>query len=311
MTKNISSLKGENMLSENLTPIILINSLNTVRGGLTKAVFTRANTLVKKFDNVYIYTFLYQQEHKKIIAELYEKGFLDVRVKVLNLFEDIKPNNGKSNKKKKSNVNVKEKNLIEFRDVKQINPSYRYYNKEGLYVLYKRFDNDGNLLFIDYMDEGRHRIRREEFNKNGFLVRTRHMDRVLNTPRLDRYFDDLGKCYLTVWIDPKTKKEKSVLLFGEAPKQYESIFDFRKEWVEKRINKTSSPILMTEQRSDLERLSLSIKHKNLKRVAVIHSTHLKKPYDYTADVRDSSSNNYKFLFENINGFNGKIGRAHV
>jgi poly(glycerol-phosphate) alpha-glucosyltransferase len=283
-----------------ITPVILSNSLDIVRGGLTKAVFTRANTLAKAFTTVYIFTFSFQQNHKEIINQLYKEGLLDRKVKVLNLFEDLNPNhNKKRNNSKKTSV--KEKGLTEFKDKKQIkSPSYRYY-KNGLYVQYKRFDGNGNLVFIDYMDESRHRIRREEFNKNGFLVRTRQMDRMLNTPRLDRYFDNTGKCYLTAWINPKTNKEGRTITFNKIPKEYESLSELSQHWVEDKLKAIKYPVLMTDKRN-LDMFSLQIKHKNLKRVAVIHNNHFKKPYDTTAQINES----YKPLFENLNQFHGVV-----
>ncbi|WP_330949198.1 glycosyltransferase [Virgibacillus sp. MG-45] len=274
------------------TPIILVNSLNVVRGGLTKAVFTRANTLAEKFDKVYIFTFLYQQNFKQIIDTLYKTGLLNKKVEVLNLFEDFKPRNKMKRKIKHS---VSEKGLVHFKDAKPDNPSYRYY-KNGLYVKYKRFDKNGNLLFIDHMNESRHRVTREEYDLNGYLYRMRHMDFMLNKSRLDRYFDLKGNCYLTVWINPNNNKESRVVLFENEPKEYASMDALKKVWLERRLNKISNPVVLVDNRPT-DKLVQSLGN-NVKKVAVIHNNHFKKPFDASAEIRDE----YIDLLENQSSF---------
>src|SRR5699024_11294739 len=96
---------------KNKTPIILVNSLNIDRGGVTKSALTYANLLINQYKVVCIGTFLYQTNYKKIIDTLYNEGYLNKRVKVLNMFEDAKPF---KNKKYVSNK-IKEKGLVEFK----------------------------------------------------------------------------------------------------------------------------------------------------------------------------------------------------
>ncbi|MFD1363687.1 glycosyltransferase [Lentibacillus salinarum] len=281
---------------QKITPIILSNSIDIVRGGLTKAMFTRANTLARKFNKVVILTFSFQQNHKEIIEEIYNKGLLNRNIEVHNMFVDL---NSHKERHKKSEVNksANEKGFIVFKDEKQkTNSSYRYY-KNGFYVKYKRFDQQGNVLFIDYMNEGRHRTRREEYNKQGYLVRTRHMDITINKPSIDRYFDNKGKCYATIWIDPKTGKTGRVNVFDKTPKEFKSMESLKKSWVEKKIKKIKTPVIMTDKR-DMDKLALKLGHNNLKRVAVVHNNHFKKPFDNTAEIKK----NYMTLFDNLNHF---------
>lgn len=279
-----------------ITPIILNNSLNVVRGGLTKAVFTRANTLVQEFGKVYIFTFLYQQNHDEIKNEIYEKGLLDKRVEIINLFEDMKPC---KKRKGKNKCCMKENGLMEFKDQKQTLPSYRYYNN-GVYEKYKRFEENGQLLFIDYMSEGRHRTKREEYDQKGLLKRIRHMDLNLNKPAMDRYLDLSGDCYISIWNNPKTGKPGRVALFGEN-KEFDSLSELQTFWIEQKINKMKQPVIMTDNRS-LDNLSLNVNHRNLKRIAVVHNNHFEAPFDTTSTIRSD----YQKLFEKINQFSNIV-----
>ncbi len=57
---------------------------------------------------------------------------------------------------------------VKHHKVENKNDSYRYY-KNGLYLKYKRFGEDNNLILIDFFNENRIRTCREEFHKSGYL----------------------------------------------------------------------------------------------------------------------------------------------
>lgn len=288
---------------DSITPIILTNSLNINRGGLTIAIFTRANTLIKKYDEVYIYTLIYQRNHNEIIENIYDSGLLDRRVKVINLFEDMRTYNNIENTANTLVNFLDEKELEKFKDLKVKYNAYRYY-QNGIYKMYKRYDDNENLVFIDYMDDSRHRIERHEFNPNGNLVKISHMDKFLNKPRLDRYIDNQGNCYLTIWVNPKNLYESRFTTFGKEPKEYDSIKDGRKNWIEEKIQKFDNPILISDRR-DIDNIILDIKHINIKRVAVFHNNHLKPPYNNNIleKVKDNPRDNYKNSLNNIKKMN--------
>src|SRR5690625_3613372 len=201
------------------TTIFLFSSLDVVRGGLTKAVLTRANALVKHFDKVVFLTLEFQPNFREIRKELYNTGKLDKKVEVINLFDDIGDNKKRMKRNKKDEI--QEKGYFIFKDLNNDQPSYRYY-QNGLYIKYKRYDNNNNLLFIDYMNESRTRYQRDEYNEKGVLVRSRQMDLYNNKPKLDRYFNNNGTCYLSVWLNPKTGEQKRTHYFNKKPKEYKA-----------------------------------------------------------------------------------------
>ncbi len=274
---------------KNKTPIILLNSLNINRGGVTKSVLTYANLLVKQYKKVIIGTFLYQRNHKEIVQTLYEQNKLDKRVIVLNMFEEMKPNK----KQKIIEHKIKEKKLIEIEDTNQKTPSFRYF-KNGLYVKYKRFDEDGNLIFIDYMNNARQRILREEYNSFGLLSRRRHMDLTTNQSRLDQYFDNKENCYLTTWINPKTLKEARFFNFVKNPIEFKSLNEIRTFWLNKIINNIKNPVFIIDQRN-IDNLMKNIQHSNLKTIAVLHNNYYEKPYTYGSNIKPD----FHYLFNNL------------
>lgn len=147
---------------ENKVPILLVNSLNIDWGSVTKSVLTYANLLVKKCKKVYICTLLSQARFKRIINIMYQKGLLDKRIIVLNMFESLKPHKNY----KVITHNIKEKNYIKFKAKTKENFGFRYF-KDSLYEKYKLFNEEGDLLFVDYMNNSRHRCLREEYSSTG------------------------------------------------------------------------------------------------------------------------------------------------
>ncbi|MCM3029700.1 MULTISPECIES: glycosyltransferase [unclassified Niallia] len=273
------------------TPVFVFKSLNVVRGGLTKAVLTRANTLIKHFEEVIFLTLAFQADYKEIIEELYNSGKLDQRVKVLNFFDDATSNVEGELKVGPESSEVKEEGFYEFIDKDQELPSYRYY-KNGKYVKYKRFDSDGKLLFVDYMNEARNRTQRDEYDKEGFLVCSQFMDLNSNIPRLKSYFARNGESYVSVWMDEKTKKEGRTLLYGEQYKEYSSLYKLYTKWVDDKLLTITNPVVFSDSRFS-DGLVLDLKTKGIKKVAVLHNNHFAMPYNNKAEIKKTWATFFK------------------
>ncbi len=283
------------MKLKKITPVIIVNSLNVQRGGITKATIKRANFLAEHYNEVLIITFLYQQYHNQIIQQLYNQKILSKKVKVYNFFENIKPN--KNIRKNKKVQQIEERGFVVLPVEKlQKEPSYRYY-KDGLYVKYKRFNSNGSLKFIDYMDESGRRKRREEFNEHGILVRTRHMDILNNKPKYDQYFDNKGKCFLSVHINSETGKEGRVATFLNKAKEYPEFYHCQLEWVNHILSEIEYPVVSNELRR-FSKLLINVKHKNIKKIEVFHSSHLSEPFNDINKIKPGSH----YVFENAKYF---------
>ncbi|WP_411954012.1 glycosyltransferase [Alkalibacillus sp. S2W] len=272
------------------TPVLVTNSLDVNRGGMTKAALLRANWLAEHYDQVYILTVTYQQRYHQIIKELRNNNELDPRVKVVNMFEDLKPK--KKFKLFHKSSNKHDKGLLKIKDKEKSEPTYRYY-RNGVYVKYERYDNQNSLNFIDHMNESRHRVSREEFNAYGNLVRERHMDLNSNKPRLDRYFDDIGKAYLTIWVNPVTQEGQRTVLMNGRTKEFKTPGGLKKNWLKRKVKQIKNPILILDNKKHFQK---ALKIDNCKRIFVIHNSHLRKPYTNINKVK----NVYHDLFVNLN-----------
>ncbi|GAA0604852.1 glycosyltransferase [Virgibacillus siamensis] len=285
------------------SPVFVFNSLNVKRGGLTKAVMRRANMLSNHYGDVQILTLLYQRVHRRNIHELRKLGQLNKKVTVKNCFTDLNPfKNEKPNSKYAANPKVKEKGLVEIND----GSAYRYY-KDGLYIKYKKFESNGQVSFIDYMNESRHRTCREEYDEKGYLVRIRHYDLTKNKPRIDRYFSRSGKCFLTTWVNPDSEQVGRCLLFYPKPVEFANLTELYSYWVNQKLANIKKPALMSDSRfSPTDKILLNIPSEKAKRIAILHNNHFKKPYTKDSDIRGS----WQTLLDNHNKFDRVVFLTH-
>ncbi|MFS0561721.1 glycosyltransferase [Terribacillus sp. 179-K 1B1 HS] len=273
------------------TPVFVFNSLNVERGGLTKAVMKRANMLAEHYEEVVFFTLAYQQDHKNIIEKLYKSGQLSRKVKVRNFYTDLLDIQ-LIDKPKKASTEVEGFRSIQ--DNKSTQLAFRYYDN-GYYKEYRRFNGDGSLKFIDYMDESRTRLSRAEFLRDGRLVRTSHMDHATNKPKLHRYLMKDGSCKLTAWVNP-SGSEGRVIVFGNTDVEYDSIHKAYAAWIGQAIKDYNTPVLLSDSRKTDETVLLV--KAVVEKIAVAHNNHFESPYDESANTKKS----WTHFTEGINSF---------
>jgi glycosyltransferase involved in cell wall biosynthesis len=274
------------------TPVFVFNSLNVKRGGLTKAVLKRANLLVNYCPEVVFFTLAYQQDHLNIIEKLYESGQMDRRIKVRNFYTDML---GVEHVKEPTIMPVELEGYSHIIDKKSNLPAYRYYNN-GLYEQYRRFQKDGSLKLIDYMDESRTRQRREEYLRNNRLIRVSHMDITNNKAKLHRYYHADGTCKIAVWLDEPDTEGKTILFDGEA-KEFAKIDHAYAHWIEKAMATYEAPVLLSDSRKTDETV-LHVKG-DFEKIGVAHSSHIGAPYKNDSDTKIT----WHTFFKGIDDFN--------
>ncbi|VVM33341.1 Glycosyltransferase (EC 2.4.1.-) [Terribacillus sp. AE2B 122] len=281
------------------TPIFVFNSLNVERGGLTKAVMKRANILADHYGKVVFFTLAFQQDHKNIIEKLYKTGQLDRRVEVRNYYTDLLHISKVDNPKEAS---VEIEGLHAIQDKKSKQPAFRYY-EDGVYKEYRRFNGDGSLKLIDYMDDSRTRLSRAEYLRDGRLVRTSHMDYITNKPKLHRYLLEDGTCRITVWVNPSGSEGRTIL-FGEEDVEYDSINHAYAAWIDTAVLEYEAPVIMSDSRKTDETVQLV--KADVEKVAVAHNNHFESPYDESAKTKKS----WNHFVEGINSFDHVVFLTH-
>ncbi|MCM3668082.1 glycosyltransferase [Mesobacillus maritimus] len=285
----------------NTTPVFVFKSLDVVRGGLTKAVLTRANMLARHYEEVVFLTLKFQPNFKEIKEELYQSGKLDPRVTVKNFYDEMMSRAVSADPKRMAPNDIEEEGYAVLKDTEQEkNPSYRYY-KNGQYVKYKRFNENGRLIFTDYMDKSRYRTQRDEYDESGYLVCSQFMDYEKNAPRLKSYYRQDGQCFLTVWMNPDSKKEGKAILFTDEPKEFNSLNDLYRYWIQNELTLYSLPLVMSDSRAT-DGIVLKLKISNGKKIAILHNNHLDKPYSQIENVKKT----WTTLFNGISKYDSVV-----
>ena len=175
---------------------------------------------------------------------------------------------------------------------------YRFYDESGVYRMYKRFDYAGRLIVWDYFTENRNRTRRDELRLDGTVRRTVYMDLVHNRPRQDIYYRKDGTPHFNLWraVDEETKQPyiERVTMFDAQGRPSEVLGGYEEILHACLDNYLAGrkAFICTEGR-DIDQWMLSYHRPNVKRLFLLHNTHIRPPYDNIQRTRPG----YLGLFE--------------
>lgn len=257
-------------------------------GGLTEAMLQRGR-LFKEYVNQdsIIVTFNYSPEFDEIVTSLQARQKLTPGIQVFNVYDFFK---GETSTKIHANFcrDIEEENLKHHR-VENKKDSYRYY-KEGLYLKYKRFDVEDNLVLIDYFNENRIRTCREEFHKMGYLHKKTYMDFMHNVPRQELYYRNDGTCYMSKWLYKDTEADKlrieRIHLFnpkGEVINVFKKQRDLELFFLKTIIGDKTTFLIGEERGTDP--ITLEIEMDNVYKIYMTHNIHVRKPYHYSSVLK--------------------------
>lgn len=175
---------------------------------------------------------------------------------------------------------------------------YRFFDAEGVYRFYKRYDYAGRMIVRDFFNGNRARTLREEFRDNGTLRRRIHMDLHFNLPRQEIHYRNDQTPAFNVWwvIDPETR-QRSVERVTEfdhegRPVAVHDSLDAINHLCLDRLIGDDHAFVMCEDRY-LDRYLLNYLNPNAKSVYVLHNAHIREPYDDIMAIRPG----FRPLFE--------------
>jgi len=279
---------------------MLTGSIDFQNGGLTNAIYLRANALAEYTKEVIILTFSFHRNFDEILKHHYEKGTLRKNVRVYNLFKDLDPKQHLPVQPQKRDEYLKkdEQGLVKYRDKNALPgvEAYRYF-KNGLYVKYKKFDKLGRIEVIDYFSPNWRREKQEIYDEYGNLIRDRYMDLNTNKPRLDRYLSRDGECYLTVTVDMNTGKNNWFYLHKPTPIDFSNLDEILVYWINNWIQKVDKPVIICDKREHVN-LFKELKGRDLRKFFVLHNNHFAYPHTKGSLVDPSCHP----LFDNLDIF---------
>lgn len=152
------------------TVYITNSSINVNRGGLTRVMLERASGLAERGYDVKLLTIDYSEEYHNIEKKLHETNRLSKDVQILNVYDYYKKKNTRTEITAEQLESYQVENTLDEEGYIVQKNSYgdrkeaRYFNYEGQYVKYKKWNVQGELVFIDYFNENRTRLKRVEYS---------------------------------------------------------------------------------------------------------------------------------------------------
>ncbi|MFS0647401.1 glycosyltransferase [Siminovitchia sp. 179-K 8D1 HS] len=285
----------------------LVNSIDIVRGGLTKAALNQASFFAEMGYETHILTFNFNTKYPLIRKKLLELDKVHKDVMIHNMYETFEGYNEPliitEPTKKRELVELSEGMVM---DKREGHNAYRLF-KNGLYVKYISLNEDGSIHFIDFFNENRYRTKREEYDPWGNLKKVTYMDLLLNKPRQIIYYDNDGKAYFTQWNDPSKNKVQRILLFNKQGALTNTFvndnFSHKLHWLQNIIDKfVSNKAVIVSDARNTDEILIKFNHPNVAKIWRLHSGHLGHPYNESAEIAST----VEMGFNNINTFDAAV-----
>ena len=269
--------------------VFVVGAIPRNFGGRTASILNKCR-LLKELGGVdsTIVTLNYSSEVDDIAADLRRRGLLVDGVEIVNLHDYFDEQS--SGVAAPVEHSVDEPGMAYIRDPDQ--EVYRYYDAQGVYRLYQRFDHEGRLIVRDWFNENRARTRRDEFNDLGTVRRTTYMDLHYNKPRQEIFFRADGTPYMNKWlrVDPvsRTSSVERITMLDEHGAPYEVLLSnvaLIQSYLDRLIGDDHTFLSVESRRSDGE--TLTYLRPNVKHVYVLHNPHIAPPFDDLTAVRAS------------------------
>lgn len=250
--------------------------------GMNRVMLRRAKLLSNKKYQSVILTSDYKRDYGRLERELRATGLIHPEVKLINIYEYYRQ---KFSSKVISTEAREyfEKSRVKFEDNYWVEDggNYARYFDNGQYVKYKSWDNNGDLKFIDYFDENRVRISRNDFHELGYRSRETLFHPANNKKNQENYYTPDGFCFLTIWYNYETGAQQQVFLFDPKFSQalnFRNRPEFHKYWLDELCGlEAVKPIVITEDLAVADRLAKLDDDKAYK-IFMLHNNHLSAPY---------------------------------
>jgi poly(glycerol-phosphate) alpha-glucosyltransferase len=280
-----------------------VNTLALKRGGLVKAVRTRANLLAEHgaFDDIWIDVVGFQPALDADVARLKAQGHLHPNVQVRSVLFSL---DASPDIETRPVVNLGGEGHTVF-PADATGRAFRLF-RDGVYEKHARVRLDGTVATVDHFGADRLRTRHDDLDGTGRIVRTSHYRGASPTPVVQRYIGRDNQCFLTIWQPPGKPDWTSAYLFGDEPLAFGNTGALYTHAFERILLKESSAVICSEFREnlyDLPEQNLDdvihgIDHPRLTKIAVAHSNHLAAPYVRGAEV----SANWERLLRALDGW---------
>lgn len=265
------------------------------KGGINSVMFSRTHLFNDDKYSSDIVTMDDKTNYSEIEKQLKEDGRLASNSKIINVYDFYRNKFTHGGKNEEMSLHY-EKNLQREED----NYHYNFegdvarYFQNGRYVKFKRWDEDGRLLIVDYFSEIRVRIIREEYHIDGYMIKKTTFHPTNNKATQVHYFTKEGFCYLTRWFNHLTGKQLRVILFSPDKQKvmtFENNIIFHSYFLDELCElQEIKPIIICDGPSTTNKVQKMTADRAI-RIYTLHTNHLDKP--------DKLEHKVKVKLENI------------
>ncbi|WP_239775876.1 glycosyltransferase [Mammaliicoccus sp. K-M42] len=273
----------------------ITSTLPKIHGGRTKSLLYRIKFLEDNLNQKsIIHTTNYDPDYLNVYDDFKERNIISDSLEIKNIYEWLS-NNKLLEKYSKPTIFNKKNKETEFAIAnlrEQINENIvRYYNK-GEYVLYRKFYEGTKVLqFEDFMSPiSSKKLERREYTRNGILHRITNYSATKYTKLYEEFYNNVGDMYLKKhYSDIEKNKVLYITLYHEGrPVKF---FSNEKEMFTYYFNNVLEDDSIVFNDARLLDKPLIECDKKLKRVLVLHSTHL---------LENGIRSSYKLALNNYN-----------
>ncbi|MGG0720090.1 glycosyltransferase [Robertmurraya massiliosenegalensis] len=274
--------------------LMLLYDIDVNKGGITSVMLSRSKELSEHYGyDVDLISLDYKKDYINVRNSLRKSGRLSENVDVINVHDYYKKKNtnGKVSRtqlkffNKASDLYEKEYTV---QDSELKSKQYARYFKDGLYIKYKKWTKKGVLSHIDYFNETRNRIYREEFHKDGYILRKIYFDLQNNEPKQELYYTEDGFCYLNKWLNPKNGSPQNIFLFNRLTNKaivFKNNKDFHVYWLNEFCREQKEkPFLICDGVGSASKV-LSMEPEAAYRIYSIHTNHFDYPHEYGSPIK--------------------------
>ncbi|MCY8757789.1 glycosyltransferase [Bacillus haynesii] len=291
----------------------LLYEIDVVKGGITSSMLSRSYALTERGHHVDLVTLDKKKNYKEIETKLKEQGRMHPNVRILNVYQSYRDQHDGYSPDEQQISHFQTSSLLNEPGF-TVNTARLENNREadyfvnGLFVKRKKWNEKDLLLYTDYYNENRYRVKREEFHQDGYIEREIFYDLKTNKPNQVKYLAPDGFCYLTEWFNKETGKLEGVSLFDRARSDVKKFKDnqaFHAYWLETLCEEEEDPILICDGVGSASKVN-AMKAGLAKRLYCVHSNHLDYPHTLGSPVRK----NHQYAMEHIKDYDGLVVLTH-
>lgn len=196
--------------------VIVVHALGV--GGVTNAIFDQSKLFVEAGHPTTILTLNYVSNFEDTVRDRRASGRLNSAVVVRNAYTDLQASASGGAGLAQRAQRILDRAGEHRRDEPGLVASHgkdkrgefsRYFQRDGTYVKYKRWDSPTAVRQITYFRD-RKPVAKVDYAPTGWAHRHITLDPASGNPVEERFLTETGRAYLIRWVDPETERSQAV-----------------------------------------------------------------------------------------------------